>query len=158
MKQHIKIILPIVMLLVAIPLFAQNTLTIHQKDGQQFNFGFDDKPVITYTDTELVLKTTKTEVMYPLASLSKFTLTDVEDAVISIKQDGNKAQLELDSYTVSITGAKADVAVTVIGPDSKTVGTYKTDSDGSVTFSIADLPQGLYIINSENLTCKIQKK
>lgn len=142
----------------AAPLFSQNTLTIHQKDGQQFNFGFDDKPVITYTDTDLVLKTSKTEVQYPLATLSKFTLTDVEDAVISIKQDGNKAQLELDSYTVSITGAKAGVTVSVIGPDGKTVGTYKTDSDGSVTFSIADLPQGLYIINSENLTCKIQKK
>lgn len=144
--------------LMAVPLFSQNTLTIHQKDGQQFSFGFDDKPVITYTDTDLVLKTTKTEVMYPLESLSKFTLTDVENAVISIKQDGNTAKLELDSYMVSITGAKADATVTVIGPDGKTLGTYKTDSDGSVTFSIADLPQGLYIINSENLTCKIQKK
>jgi len=142
----------------AAPLFSQNTLTIHQKDGQQFSFGFSEKPVITYTDTDLVLKTTKTEVMYPLASLSKFTLTDVEDAVISIKQDGNTAKLELDGYVVSITGAKADITVKVIGPDGKTVGTYKTGSDGSVTFSIADLPQGLYIINSENLTCKILKK
>lgn len=144
--------------LMAVSAFAQNTLTIHQKDGQQFSFGFEDKPVITYTDTDLVLKTTKTEVMYPLASLSKFTLTDVEDAVISIKQDGNTAKLELDSYMVSITGAKAGIAVTLIGPDGKTLGTYKTDSDGSVTISIADLPQGLYIISSENLTCKIQKK
>lgn len=93
--------------LLSVPLFSQNTLTIHQKDGQQFSFGFDDKPVITYTDTDLVLKTTKTEVQYPLASVAKFTFTDVEDAVIPIKQDGNAAQLELDGYVVSITGAKA---------------------------------------------------
>lgn len=138
--------------------FAQNTLTIHQKDGQQFSFGFEDKPVITYTETDLVLKTTNTEVQYPLASLAKFTFTDVEDAVISIKDDGNAAQFDLDNYTVSITGAKAGANVTVIGSDGKTVGTYKTDSDGCVTFSIADLPQGLYIINSENLTCKVLKK
>ena len=144
--------------LLSVPLFGQNTLTIHQKDGLQFSFGFDDKPVITYTDTDLVLKTTKTEVQYPLASLAKFTFADVEDSVIPIKQDSNTAKLELDSYMVSITGAKAGIAVTLIGPDGKTVGTYKTDSDGSVTFSIADLPQGLYIINSENQTCKIQKK
>ena len=144
--------------LLSVPLFSPNTLTIHQKDGQQFSFGFDDKPVITYTDTDLVLKTTETEVQYPLASVAKFTFTDVEDAVILIKQDGNAAQLELDGYVVSITGAKADITVKVIGPDGKTLGTYKTGSDGSVTFSIADLPQGLYIINSENLTCKILKK
>ena len=140
------------------PLFSQNTLTIHQKDGQQFSFGFDEKPVITYTETDLVLKTTKTEVQYPLASLAKFTFTDVEDAVIPVKQDSNAAKLELDNYTVSITGAKAGITVTVINSDGKTVGTYKTDFNGSVTFSIADLPQGLYVINSKDLTCKILKK
>ena len=144
--------------LLAVPVFSQNTLTIHQKDGQQFNFGFDDKPVITYTETDLVLKTTNTEVQFPLASLAKFTFIDVEDAVISIKDDGKSAQLQLDNYVVSITGAKAGITVTVIGSDGKTIATYKTDSDGCVTFSIADLPQGIYIIKSEKLTCKILKK
>jgi hypothetical protein len=153
-----RLLLGLLTALIVCPSFAQNTLTIYQKDGQQFSFGFDDKPVITYTDTDLVLKTTKTEVQYPLASVAKFTFTDVEDAVIPIKQDSNAAQLELDGYVVSITGAKADITVKVISPDGKTLGTYKTDSNGSVTFSIADLPQGLYIINSENLTCRILKK
>lgn len=144
--------------LLSVPLLSQNILTIHQKDGQQFSFGFDDKPVISYTETDMVLKTTKTEVQYPLASLAKFTFSDVEDAVIPVKQEGNAVQLELDNYTVSITGAKAGITVTVIGSDGKTLGTYKTDSNGSVTFSIADLPQGLYVINSKDLTCKILKK
>ena len=137
--------------------FAQNTLTIYQKDGQQFSFGFEDKPVITYTDTDLVLKTTKTEVQYPLADVIKFTFKDAETAVAPIKE-GRAAQLELKNYTVSITDAKAGINVTVIGSDGKAVGSYKTDSDGSATFSIADLPQGLYIINSENLTCKFLMK
>ena len=144
--------------LLTIHVFCQNTLTIHQKDGQQFNFGFDDKPVITYTDTDLVLITTKAEVHYPLASLSKFTFTDVEDAVNSIRQDVNLVQLDLDNYMVSITGAKACVNVAVIDPSGKLIVNYKTDTEGSVTFSIADLPEGIYIINSENLTCKILKK
>ena len=141
----------------SVPSFSQNTLTIHQKDGQQFSFGFEDKPVITYTDNDLVLKTTKTEVQYPLSSLAKFTFTDLEDAVISIKDD-KAAQMELENYVVSITGAKSGVTVSVVGSDGKTLNSYKTDTDGSVTFSIAELPEGVYIINSENLTCKILKK
>ena len=68
--------------LLSVPLFSQNTLTIHQKDGQQFSFGFEDKPVITYTDTDLVLKTTKTEVQYPLASVAKFTFTAALHSVL----------------------------------------------------------------------------
>lgn len=105
----------------------------------------------------MVLKTTKTEVQYPLSSLVKFTFTDLEDAVISIKDD-KAAQMELDNYVVSITGAKSGVTVSVVGSDGKTLNSYKTDTDGSVTFSIAELPEGVYIINSENLTCKILKK
>ena len=144
-------------MVLSVPSFSQNTLTIHQKDGQQFSFGFEDKPVITYTDNDLVLKTTKTEVQYPLSSLAKFTFTDLEDAVISIKDD-KAAQMVLDNYVVSITGAKSGVTVSVIGSDGKTLNSYKTDTDGSVTFSIAELPEGVYIIKSENLTCKILKK
>jgi hypothetical protein len=153
-----RLLLCFLVALLVCPVFSQNTLTIHQKDGQQFSFGLEDKPVITYTETDLVLKTTKTELQYPLASLAKFTFTDIDDAVIPIKDDGNSAQLQLDNYVVCITGAKAGISVTVIGSDGKTVDTYKTDDDGSITFSIADLPQGLYIINTENLTCKILKK
>ena len=148
--------------LLTVPMFGQNSLSIFQKDGLQFSFVFDDEPVIRYTDTDLILETTKTEVQYPLSLISKFNFTDVETeietAVIPIKEDENAAKLELDNNMVVITGAKADASVTVTGPDGKTVGTYKTDADGCVTFSIADLPQGLYIINSENLTCKILKK
>ena len=137
----------------AVPVFSQNTLTIHQKDGQQFSFGFEDKPVITYTDNALVLKTVKTEVQYPLASLAKFTFTESETAVTPVSADKNNPVLSLDSYVVNISGAKADVSVSVIGSDGKILSTYQTDSDGGVTFSIADLPQGTYIIKSENLTC-----
>lgn len=144
--------------LLTVPIFSQKTLTIHQKDGKQFSFGFDEKPVITYTDTDLLLKITKTEVQYPLASLLKFTFIDSETSVDPIEENKAEARLQLDNYVVSITGAKPQVPVSVIGSDGKTVNSYKTDSDGNVTFSIADLPQGLYVINLENLICKILKK
>jgi len=142
----------------AAPLFSQNTLTIHQKDGQQFSFGFEDKPVVSFTDTDLIVKTTKTELTYALSSVSKFTFDDIEDAVISIKGDAAKAVITLDSYTVSITGAKADITVRLTSSDGKLLQSYKTTQDGSLTFSIAELPQGTYIISSESLTCKILKK
>lgn len=142
----------------ATPLFSQNTLTIHQKDGQQFSFWFEDKPVVSFTDTDLIVKSTKTELTYALSSVSKFTFDDIEDAVISIKGDAAKAVITLDSYTVSITGAKADITVRLISSDGKQLYSFKTSQDGSLTFSIAELPQGTYIISSESLTCKILKK
>ncbi|MBO4500285.1 MAG: hypothetical protein J5732_08570, partial [Bacteroidaceae bacterium] len=63
-----RLLLLLLSALAIMPIAAQNTLTIHQKDGQQFSFGFSEKPVITYTENEMVLTTTRTTVKYPLSS------------------------------------------------------------------------------------------
>ena len=145
-------------LLLSLPLLAQNTLTIHQKDGQQFSFGFSEKPVITYTENEMVLTTTRTTVKYPLSSIAKLTFPDTGTGVEETAADTDEAKISLDSYTVRISGAKSGQTVFVTDASGKTLSTYETDQDGSVTFSIADLPQGIYIIKSESLTCKILKQ
>lgn len=144
--------------LFSVPMFSQNTLTIHQKSGVQISFGFDDKPVITYTDNDIVLKTTKTNVQYPLESLLKITFNETETAVKPVVSGAKAPILSLDSYAVNIAGAKAGVKVTVYSSDGKSVNSYKTSPDGNVSFSIADLTEGVYIIKSENLSIKVIKK
>ena len=93
-----------------------------------------------------------------LAQVAKFTFDDIEDAVIGIKADAANASITLDEYTVCITGAKPDITVRLLASDGKQLQSYKTNQEGSVTFSIADLPEGTYIISSESLTVKILKK
>ena len=144
--------------LMAVPVFSQNTLTIHQKNGEQLSFGFEDKPVIKFTDNEIVLTSAKTELRFQFANVAKLTFDDIDDAVISIKADGTKASITLDEYTESISGAKSDATVQLIASDGKQLQSYKTSQDGTVTFSIADLPEGTYIIITDSLTVKILKK
>lgn len=155
-----SIVFSFVMLFASLAAFGQNTLTIHLKDSRQLSFGFDKKPVVTFTDTDLVVKTDDVELNYGLALLHKFTFDTVETPVetdVDNPQE-SKSVFSLDAYTVMITGAKADMSVSLIAPDGKTLQTYKTDSEGILSFSIADLPEGLYIISSDSITCKILKK
>jgi len=140
------------------PVFGQNTLTVHQKNGEQLSFGFEDKPVVKFTDNELVVTTAKTEFRYELVKLAKFTFDGVENAVTGIKADAPDASITLDEYTVSICGSEPDATIRLVSSDGKLLESYKTDDEGSVTFSIAQLPQGTYIIVSESITCKILKK
>ena len=153
-----RLLLLLLSALAIMPIAAQNILTIHQKDGQQFSFGFSEKPVITYTENEMVLTTTRTTVKYPLSSIAKLTFPDTGTGVEETAADTDEAKISLDSYTVRISGAKSGQNVFVTDASGKTLSTYETDQDGSVTFSIADLPQGIYIIKSESLTCKILKQ
>ena len=151
-------ILSCMLMLTSLVAFGQNTLTVHQKNGEQFSFGFEDKPVVTFTETELVVKSAKTELRYELARVSRFTFDGKESAVEGIKEDATKVSITLDEYTVSITGAKAGDTVRLIASDGRQLHSCKTDEQGSVTFSIAELPEGTYIISSESLTVKILKK
>ena len=155
MKQLVSLLGAVLM---SIPLMGQNTLTIQQKDGRQFNYGFEDKPVITYTDSALVLKTAKTELSFPLSALDKLSFTDIETVVAPVKESKSDGQLTLENYEVSISGAEPGAEVSVVGADGKKLASYKTDASGCVSFSIAQLPQGIYVIKSESLTCKILKK
>lgn len=114
--------------------------------------------MVTFSDNELVIKSTKTELCYELVLLAKFTFDNCDTAVEDIKSGSIKAGITLDEYTVNISGAKADVTAHIIAPDGRQLKSYKTDTNGSVTFSISDLSEGTYIIACDSLTVKIIKK
>lgn len=141
-------------------LSAQNTLTIHQKDGQQFSYGFGEKPVVTFTDNDLIVTTANENVKLTLAltSVEKFTFDSNETAVNDIKDNAQKASISLDEYSVYIANVKENAVVSLSAADGKQLQAFKAGADGTVSFSIADLPNGTYIISSENLSVKIQKK
>lgn len=151
-----KLLLLTLVSLLAVPISAQQYLTITQKDGQQFSFGFSDNPVVTYEGSDLILTTAKTVIQYPLESLLNFTFTDQTTSVQTL--EGAAATVSKSENFVTIMGAKPETAVNLIGTDGKVLFSKKSDADGVVSFSIADLPDGIYIVKSESLNCKIVKK
>lgn len=140
--------------------FSQNVLRVHLKNGTPLDLAFSLQPVVTFDDTNVkVTVSDGKEFIFPLEYLSKFSfvlvdLTEVEE----IQEEINKVSFFFDEYTVNISGAKAEMPVRLISSDGRLINSYKTDKEGSVSFSIADLPNGIYIINSEDITFKILKK
>ena len=157
-----KILTVFMTLLMAAPLTlsAEEVMTVHLKDGNQIDFAFKYQPVVTFTETDVVLATSNgLKINYPLANLTKFTFgsKDIPDEIVEIKEDARKVKFSVDEYIVRIDGAKTETDVRILASDGKVQGTYKTDKEGSLTFSIADLPEGIYVISSEDLNVKIQK-
>ena len=94
---------------------------------------------------------------YLLSKVQKFVLTEDPTKVNQVQDELRKPVLVLDDYQVNISGAKPDATVRVLSADGKELATYKTDSEGSVTFTISELPVGTYIIRSDDLSFKILK-
>lgn len=119
---------------------AQNTLNIHQKDGTTVSYAFAEKPVVTYTENGIHLKTTKVEILYLMTYIEKFTFSDNEsNAVETLKTENT------------------DEDVRIYGINGVLQKTIK-QSEGSASFSITDLPKGAYIIKNGGCTYKIIKK
>ncbi len=167
--KYLKMILPVVCIIsFSNAIIAQNTLTIYQKDGQQFSYGFDEKPVIKYTEDDLILKTTNTEVIFPLTAIAKFNFNDNERNNVKkrggnvvkskIQNNNEKLTTAIQGQIVSLKGGEPESTIMVIGVDGKIWKQYKADVYGSASFSISDLRTGVYIIKTEKQVCKILKR
>lgn len=147
-------------LALALPLSAlsQTTITLHQRDGRTFSFGFDEKPVMILTDSMMTVKTASTELSYSLAKVAKFTFDD-PSAGVNQPQEASEAGISLGECTVRISGAKPGTTVRLMSVAGSELNTFRADATGCVTFSIADLESGCYIVTAgESLSYTILRK
>jgi hypothetical protein len=100
---------------------------------------------------------------YDISALSKFTfstkdLNDLEgpDAVAQVEND--RVRILIDGYSVTVTGAQAEQTVSLILADGTVAAKYRTDKDGTASFSVADIPVGMYIVACQDIAFKILKK
>jgi hypothetical protein len=163
--KRIIIAFVILMMMAPMALFSQNNaMTAHFKNGQVVDFLFTLEPVVTFEETangtEVVLTYKGFKFNYPLANLTKFTFSkkDLPTEVEEIVEDVRNVTYFIDGYTINITGAKAETPLRIYASDGKIMEAYKTDKEGALSFSIEDLPDGMYVINSDEITFKIQKK
>ena len=163
-----KVLVVLVALLLAVPasMCSQNVMVINFKNSDKVvDFAFKDKPVVSFTETEVVLKTADSLTFsYTLASLAKFSfvtkdLSDLESPTeIKDVKESNKVTFLIEGYSITINQVGADIPVRIFSADGRLQETYKTDKSGSVSFSIEKLPGGTYTVNSQAVNVKVRKK
>ena len=138
---------------------AQNAVAIHQKNGQVATFAFTEKPVVTYSGSDLVLTTTKTTVNYPIYLLKKLVF-DV-DWTESVNKIENVQTFDVlfrfHDGTLSIIGGQPGSIVTLHNIKGQKVGQYRLDADGSTTIPTQSWGQDIYIVKTKSLSFKFSK-
>lgn len=156
-----KTLLAMLVLLSMAPmaLRSQNVITVHLKDAGSIYFAFVAKPVISFTDADVVLTTSDGfSITYPLANLTKFTFDTRDLTQVNAIANDAKAVLSIDEYTVTVSGIKAQEKVKLTALDGKVLNTFKADKDGTLSFSVAELSEGTYIVSSDDFAVKILKQ
>ena len=132
-------------------------LVVWAKDGAKPSFALNEKPSITFTSSELVIKTSTVEVAYDLSQLLRLTyerneVSGVEEMISSTSQ----GRLEGDALYFPY--LPVDSRVEIFQMDGTLVLHKRVDREGAYSVALTGLPKGNYVVRAQGLTYKITKR
>lgn len=137
-----KVIFSLLMLFAATASWADTALIVHQKSGGTVEYAFSEKPVVTYSNGNLVISVPGASVEYPLSNMEKFTFGEVTDMVTRITAPVDVAPQPTYIYNVS----------------GVLMRTFQPGENGTTPASLDGLPAGTYVIKNGKTSYKVAKK
>ena len=150
-----KFILSLTLVFASLAAWAEAGFYVEDSQGVLVGYVFMDQPVWTFEGDNLVISTVGGTVQYPMSDVAKVFFRDVTptglleldvDEMIRVIPDG-----------VELTGFAANTVVTIHNLQGQQLGAYRTSQSGSLTISLADREQGIYLIHANKSTIKIKK-
>lgn len=136
-----------------------NGFLIEQKNGVTVGFLFANEPVMTYTETEIVLNGKDIDVRYPMAEVERMTFGVVSDTQTAVQTaKSQKISVAYDAETIRITGLSDGEKVTMLGVDGKLVGSAKADGNGVAILRCKVQTNSPYLVKTYKAAFKFIKK
>lgn len=136
--------------------YAQNAIAVHKHDGQVIKFAFSEKPVITYSEDQLVISTTQTVVQYPIYALKKISL-EVDMRPTEIEEVRADEQFYFDGETLVVSDGAPHSMVYIYDLAGIKMGQYPLTEQGNATISLQGWGKSIYIVKTEKSTFKFSK-
>lgn len=137
--------------------FAEPQLKVWKKDKSTVLIALAEKPVTTFSDNKLVIKTSSATVEYPLADIQRYTYEGVETGIESIDSD-NSVLVKQEKNKLLLANLKAGAEVRLYNSSGSLLQIVKSNGTDPVVISLSSRPQGVYIVKSGNETIKLMKR
>ncbi len=125
------------------------------KDGSHINCSVKEKPQMVYREDGTVFVMINNVVLqYKFGSIWKITYDDLDADAIERVTAGGKP-FAFDGRNMTLTAADKDKTVRMLTLDGKTVGDYKVASNSTLTIPLQDLGHGVYLLNIDGVTYKL---
>ncbi len=135
-------------------------LIVWTADGNHRAFAFADQPRVTIEDGWFVVASTRTTMRYAATSVEKFTLLDGDEET---GIEGGAWRVEREAWNIerevlSMRGMSGQSVIRILTVGGSVVRQMRAADDGNVSLSIADLPRGIYVVQTPTKSFKIAKK
>lgn len=135
----------------------KTNLVVWSKEGHKVAYALSETPKLTFTETDLVIETSRVTVNYNLDNLARFTYeSDEEEAIHNLETGDNTFRFDGDMLLFPSLTAGSTVSIHSL---SGALIIYKTiQTAGEYTFPLSHLDKGVYMVTVNGLTYKIVKK
>ena len=141
-----KLLLSLLAIVAAVSVsWADTALIVHQKSGGTIEYAFSEKPVVTFSGSQLVITFKDDAFMwFPLSDMQKFTFEEVDSNTWEDRITVPKEMTPQPTYIYNIGGTL--------------IRTLQPTKDGNTPATLGGLPAGTYIIKNGKTNYKINKK
>ena len=153
-----KVVLLLFLSLLSGFMYAQEELALclSMRDGSSVSFFLNEKPQISFVADSVKVVSTAT-----LAKVKRSEVLDIKfkmEATNSIEEISEKGTFEIDGDFIRVANLKPSCIVKVFSVEGRVVMSQTADEDGSAVIPLVSLPQGVYLLNYNELTIKFIKQ
>ena len=153
-----KLILFLFLLCFGLTLKAETNLVVWKKDGSKVAFALTEKPIVTFSETSLMINSATVSVTYDLEDMAKFTYEDSESQSIRNIENDKESSFKFDGEMLLFSSLKAGSKVAIHNLGGVLVFSRTIEVAGDYSFPISHLDKGVYVVSVDGLTYKIVKR
>lgn len=131
-------------------------LVIWAKDGTKVAYALAEKPKLTFTESELVVKTDNIEVTYDLEQMLRFTYES--GSVTGMTDLRTESTFSIQNEALVFPALSANSTVSVYSLNGSLVFKKTIRTTGEYAFSLSELNTGVYLVDVNGVTYKIMKR
>ena len=131
-------------------------LQIWQSDGNVMTIKLSEEPKTSYADGNLVIKTTKTSITFPLEKVVKFTYSKESTGISSPVE--MQSDISSDGQTITFTNLKPHTSIYLYNTLGQLLRTIDCDEQSNAIVSVSHFPVGVYIVKVNSVTFKMIKR
>ena len=126
------------------------------KDGSSTWFLLAEKPVLTFTETQMAVNSSTVSASYDFADIKEYRFTDKTSALRPLQKDATRFVRQPDG-DILIYGCSAG-AVRLYDMSGHQLPANVTPQSDALRVSLRQLPAGIYLIHLNQQTIKVTKK
>lgn len=133
-------------------------LVVWKADGTKAYYELNDMPETTFENGKLVVRTQSAMVEYPMSEVLRYTYDGVDTKGVSKARGLHGAMVKREQNSVTIVNLKEGSQVQLFNSEGALLDTKTSNGEEPVFISVANQPNGVYIVKYESQTFKLIKR